>query len=154
MPAITTHFNRWCSSLEVHSFEALCDLIALEQFKNSVPSRIATYINEHKVKTALEAAKLADEYALVHCESTEPEVTIKEISVSPSLQINERRKQQSLTLVSILTTGLFRTLMKKYVATINTEDITRQSVLTDLGQRLGHLDMQNLLWLLHLLKHQ
>lgn len=27
---ITTHFNRWCSSLEVHSYEALCDLILLE----------------------------------------------------------------------------------------------------------------------------
>ena len=45
----------------VHTYEALCDLIILEQFKNSVPSHIATYISEQKVKTAIEAATLADE---------------------------------------------------------------------------------------------
>jgi len=38
----------------------------LEQFKNSVPGRIATYISERKVKTAAEAAALADDYLLTH----------------------------------------------------------------------------------------
>ena len=61
-----THFSRWCSAVKVDTFDALCDLIVLEQFKNSVPSHIAVYISEHKVKTAAEAATLTDEYVLTH----------------------------------------------------------------------------------------
>ncbi len=57
---LTTHFNRWYTSLGVNTYAALCDLIVLEQFKNSDPSHIATYINEHKVKMAGEAVALAD----------------------------------------------------------------------------------------------
>lgn len=40
---LSTHFDRWCSAAEVRSHKALCDLIFLEQFENSVPKRIATY---------------------------------------------------------------------------------------------------------------
>lgn len=36
--------------------------MVLEQFKKTVPSRIATYINEHNVKTPEEAAVLADDF--------------------------------------------------------------------------------------------
>ncbi|XP_044000295.1 uncharacterized protein LOC122847010 [Gambusia affinis] len=60
------HFNRWCASLKISTFVDLCNLVVLEQFKNSVPSHIAVYIREHNVKTAAEAAKLADEYVLLH----------------------------------------------------------------------------------------
>lgn len=63
---ITSFFNRWCSSTGVNNFETLCNLVVLEQFKNIVPERLAIYINEHKVKTAAEAAVLADEYVLTH----------------------------------------------------------------------------------------
>ncbi|TKS65190.1 Retrovirus-related Pol polyprotein [Collichthys lucidus] len=63
---LVTHFNRWCSSSGVKTFDKLCDLIALEQFKQSVPDYIATYINEHKVTCPNEAAVLADEYVLTH----------------------------------------------------------------------------------------
>ena len=59
-------FDRWCSAAEVDSHEDLRDLIILEQFKNSVPERITTYISEWKVKTAAEAASLADDYVLAH----------------------------------------------------------------------------------------
>ena len=59
-------FNRWCSSVQVNTYERLCDLIVLEQFKNIVPERLAVNINEHKVKTAAEAAVLADEFNLTH----------------------------------------------------------------------------------------
>ena len=59
-------FNRWCSSVQVNTYERLCDLIVLEQFKNIVPEGLAVYINEHKVKTAAEAAVLADEFNLTH----------------------------------------------------------------------------------------
>lgn len=48
------------------TFDALCDMIVLEKFKNSIPSHIAVYVSEHKVKTATEAAVLADEYVLIH----------------------------------------------------------------------------------------
>ncbi len=41
---LTTAFNRWCMASEVTTFEELSNLIVLEQFKNSVPARIATYI--------------------------------------------------------------------------------------------------------------
>ncbi|XP_013856451.1 uncharacterized protein LOC106512364 [Austrofundulus limnaeus] len=40
--------------------------MVLEQFKNVIPDRVATYINEHKVKSAAKAAVLADEYILTH----------------------------------------------------------------------------------------
>lgn len=63
---LSTHFDRWCAAAEVNSYETLRDLIILEQFKNSVPERIATYINERSVKTAAKAAALADDYVLTH----------------------------------------------------------------------------------------
>lgn len=55
------HFNRWCTAVDINTLEDLIHLIVLEQFKNSVPSRIATYISEHNVKTPEEAAVLADD---------------------------------------------------------------------------------------------
>ena len=63
---LTAHFGRWCSSSEVDTFDKLCDLVVLEQFKNSVPNNVATYITEHKAKTPGQAAVLADEYVLIH----------------------------------------------------------------------------------------
>ena len=63
---ISTHFDRWCAAAEVDSQEALRDLIILEQFSNSVPEHITTYISERAVKTATEAAALADDYVLTH----------------------------------------------------------------------------------------
>ncbi|GLD74788.1 uncharacterized protein AKAME5_002612000 [Lates japonicus] len=52
------------SETRVHTYEALYDPVVLEQFKNLLPSSIATFVVEHKVKTAAEAAALADEYVL------------------------------------------------------------------------------------------
>ena len=63
---LSTQFSRWCSSSEVHNFEQLFNLVILEQFKNTVPVNVATYITENKVKTPAEAAVLADEYVLLH----------------------------------------------------------------------------------------
>ncbi len=68
---LTTAFNRWCMASEVTTFEELSNLIVLEQFKNSVPARIATYINEQKADTAAKAAELADDYVLTHKSSFE-----------------------------------------------------------------------------------
>ncbi|XP_030283654.1 uncharacterized protein LOC115587797 [Sparus aurata] len=63
---LTNHFNRWCVASSVDNFEGLCNLVILEQFKDTLPSRVATYLNERKVTTAAEAAGLADEYVIVH----------------------------------------------------------------------------------------
>lgn len=41
-------------------------MIVLEQFKNSIPQSTAVYISDQKVKTATEAAALADDYVLTH----------------------------------------------------------------------------------------
>ena len=63
---LTNHFSRWCVASSVDNFEGLCNLVILEQFKDTLPSRVATHLNEHKVTTAAQAAGLADEYVLVH----------------------------------------------------------------------------------------
>lgn len=59
-------FSRWCASLQVNTYEALCNLTVLEQFKRSIPSNIAVYVSECQVKMAAEAAALADEFVLTH----------------------------------------------------------------------------------------
>ena len=63
---LTMNFNRWCSASEVEDFEGLQDLMILEQFKNSVPARVATYISEQKARNAADAAALADDFVLTH----------------------------------------------------------------------------------------
>uniref|UniRef100_A0A8P4K9M3 SCAN box domain-containing protein n=1 Tax=Dicentrarchus labrax TaxID=13489 RepID=A0A8P4K9M3_DICLA len=63
---MSTHYRRWLTALQVTTFDELCDLMILEQFKNSLPERIATYITERKMNTAAEAAVSADEYVLLH----------------------------------------------------------------------------------------
>ncbi len=49
---IQTNFNRWCTASGVKTLSYLRELVVLEQFKNSVPPRIATYVGEAKVHTA------------------------------------------------------------------------------------------------------
>ncbi|XP_057193623.1 uncharacterized protein LOC130556536 [Triplophysa rosa] len=61
---IQTHFNRWCSASDIKTFDELKELIVLEQFKNSIPARTATFVAEGTSRTAY--AILADEYALIH----------------------------------------------------------------------------------------
>lgn len=68
---LTTAFNHWCMASEVTTFEELSNLIVLEQFKNSVPARIATYIKKQKADTPAKAAELADDYILTHKSSFE-----------------------------------------------------------------------------------
>ena len=63
---LTKHFNRWCSALEVTSFERLCDVIVLEQFIDCVPPEVATHIIERGISTVSDAATVADEYILAH----------------------------------------------------------------------------------------
>ena len=63
---LTTHFHRWCAAEKVDTFDGLCQLIIMEQFKNVAPQRVATYLNERGPATALKAAELADDFLLTH----------------------------------------------------------------------------------------
>ena len=63
---LTTLFNHWRVVDEVETFPRLCELLLLEQFKSTLPDCIVTYLSERQVKTASEAAVLADEYSLTH----------------------------------------------------------------------------------------
>jgi len=59
-------FDRWCVSMKVKTFEELRELIILEEFKNCLPERVVTYLNEQKVLKCSAASALADEYVLTH----------------------------------------------------------------------------------------
>ena len=59
-------FDRWCHSLQVYDFDKLRDLMLVEDFKNCLPERIVTHINDRKALNVSEAAVLADEYVLTH----------------------------------------------------------------------------------------
>lgn len=47
---LNTHFYRWLAAEGVSEFDALCDLIVLEQFNTIVPDRIATYCISMSIK--------------------------------------------------------------------------------------------------------
>lgn len=59
-------FDRWLSSQNITTFEALRDLIITEDFKNCLPKNVATYLGEHKDLKPSDAAVRADEYVLAH----------------------------------------------------------------------------------------
>ena len=63
---LTMKCNRWVTASEVVNVKDLRELFLLEQFKDILPERVATYLNEHKVKNVTDAGVLADEYALTH----------------------------------------------------------------------------------------
>lgn len=65
-PDLVNSFNRWRTASGVGTFETLCDMVVLEQFKNAVPNQIGTYLKEQQVTTVGEAAALADQYDLTH----------------------------------------------------------------------------------------
>ena len=59
-------FERWCASQGANDFVQLKSLMIMEDFKNCLPDRISTYINEQKVSDVSKAAVLADEFVLTH----------------------------------------------------------------------------------------
>ena len=64
MRALTLQFTR--RSENITTLDELVDLFLLEQYKNTLFEGVATYIVERKVRTASEAAVLADEWELTH----------------------------------------------------------------------------------------
>ena len=63
---LTTQFKRWCVAAGVATFDQLSELIVLEQFKNKLPGRVVSYLNEKEPSTVLRAAGLADDFVLTH----------------------------------------------------------------------------------------
>ncbi|XP_042875418.1 uncharacterized protein LOC122255445 [Penaeus japonicus] len=58
--------NRWIESSGVKTFDALCELVILEQYLKTLPHDIKVYLNEKEVKTLDRAAYLAENYSLLH----------------------------------------------------------------------------------------
>lgn len=59
-------FNHWSTASQAATFEVLCNLIVLEQFKNVATEAVVAYISERKIRSPGEAAALADECVLTH----------------------------------------------------------------------------------------
>ena len=98
---LSKHFNRWCSAVGVITFKDLCDLIVLEQFKDSLPSEVATHIDERGVKTVNEAAILADKYIMARKgklgRSRIPDVQAKNIGRSAKMSWSESAKPNRIS---------------------------------------------------------
>ncbi|KAJ8025862.1 hypothetical protein HOLleu_33536 [Holothuria leucospilota] len=60
------HFDRWCASKKVSTFDALRQLMLVEEFKRCVNDDIKTHLEENKADKLSEVANLADHYALTH----------------------------------------------------------------------------------------
>ncbi|XP_073672376.1 uncharacterized protein [Paramisgurnus dabryanus] len=82
---LASFFHRWLTAEGVDSFDELCDLMILEQLKNTLPDRITTYISEHHVKTAADAAVLADNFSLIH------KTPARDFSPRSNISYKERR---------------------------------------------------------------
>lgn len=63
---LRSYFKCWLGALEISTFDDLCELKILEQFKNMLPAEVAIYITEKKDPTAAEAAVPADEFVLLY----------------------------------------------------------------------------------------
>ncbi len=59
-------FDKWCQSSKIINFEQLCELVLIEDFKNSLSDKIVVFLNEKKVYTLAEAAVSSDEFVLTH----------------------------------------------------------------------------------------
>lgn len=60
------HCQQWLVASNVKTYVTLMDLIVLEQFKNTLPEHVATYVAEKQAKNEGEAAVLVDQYELTH----------------------------------------------------------------------------------------
>ena len=64
---IQSSFDRWCQSVGASgSFERLREAVLVEQFQNSVADNLRVYLAEREVSELQEAARLADNYTLIH----------------------------------------------------------------------------------------
>ncbi|XDV39050.1 hypothetical protein PO909_008345 [Leuciscus waleckii] len=54
------NFDKWLTASKAKDLNSLRDLMLLEEFKNCLPERVVTYLNEQKVTDLSQAAVLAD----------------------------------------------------------------------------------------------
>ena len=59
-------FDEWLKSKEIEEFVGLKQLMLLENFKNNLSRDMKIYLEEQKVETLEQAARLADEFVLTH----------------------------------------------------------------------------------------
>ncbi len=60
-------FDRWCTSTQVNkNYDNLRQVILIEEFKGCVRDSIKTHLDEQKVTTLEDAARMADDYSLTH----------------------------------------------------------------------------------------
>ena len=59
-------FDRWCSSVQAENYAQLREMILLEEFKRSVRQDVRLHLEEQRVETLDEAARIADDYVLTH----------------------------------------------------------------------------------------
>lgn len=88
-------FDKWCTSNKVLYFQALRELILLEEFKGCIPDRIVVCLNEQKVVSLSQASVLADEFALTHKSIFAPVRTDKVLSSSVASKKQSRSKNVS-----------------------------------------------------------
>lgn len=86
-------FDRWCQSTSVCDFKDLRNLVLLEEFKNCLPDKICTYINQQKVKSVADAAVLAEEYVLTHRESERSPPSFKTFMPKAQFQGEDKTKE-------------------------------------------------------------
>ncbi|XP_041851996.1 uncharacterized protein LOC121646930 [Melanotaenia boesemani] len=75
-------FDKWCAACSVKSFEALRELILLEEFKKQLPESLVVHLNEQRVDKLFSAAVFADEYTLTHKTVFQPTLKREEKSVT------------------------------------------------------------------------
>ena len=59
-------FDRWCAAEKIGNSHEKIQLILVEEFKQCIDSDIQSFINEQKPETLTAAARLADDYSLIH----------------------------------------------------------------------------------------
>ncbi len=76
-------------------FQALCELILLEEFKSCIPDRIVVYLNEQKVTSLSQASVCADEFTLTHKNVFTPARTERVLPVSSTSKDQSRLKSNA-----------------------------------------------------------
>ncbi|XP_030835976.1 uncharacterized protein LOC115921856 [Strongylocentrotus purpuratus] len=82
-------FDRWSSSLHIdHDYDKLREILLLEEFKRSVRLDVRIHLEEQRVDSLDEAARIADDYVLTHKIS-------HKVSVEPKKNGNWSKSQKT-----------------------------------------------------------
>lgn len=62
----TQLFDKWLAAQKVNTFEALRELMLLEDFKSGMPDKLVLHLNELKIISVSQSAIMADEFVLLN----------------------------------------------------------------------------------------